>query len=190
MSMSSSEEDWDENVFEQQRGLFNSGLDAFVVALRRCARRDTGRALYTMGNHIALDTSCCGVACGLMHSLPPQTCRPAALFIPVVAVAYSIKEVESYMRAILQWQLTHNFLSEIQREPAVSQRMMLPNADVLPPAMPTLRFTTSHTHSNRTMPEVLWCCQTDQAVETGIHLLQAADKLIEGIDELAIIALA
>jgi hypothetical protein len=41
--------------------------------------------------------------------------RPAALFIPVVAVAYSIKEVESYLRAILQWQLTHNFLSEIQR---------------------------------------------------------------------------
>jgi hypothetical protein len=42
-------------------------------------------------------------------------CRPAALFIPVVAVAYSIKEVESYLRAILQWQLNHNFLSEIQR---------------------------------------------------------------------------
>jgi hypothetical protein len=35
----------------------------------------------------------------------------------VVAVAYSIKEVESYLRAILQWQLTHNFLSEIQRGP-------------------------------------------------------------------------
>ena len=33
----------------------------------------------------------------------------------MVAVAYSIKEVESYLRAILQWQLSHNFLSEIQR---------------------------------------------------------------------------
>lgn len=44
--------------------------------------------------------------------------RPSALLIPIVAIAYSIKEVESYLRAILQWQLNHNFLSEIQREHA------------------------------------------------------------------------
>ena len=42
--------------------------------------------------------------------------RPAALFIPVVAVAYSIKEVESYLQAILLWELKHNMLTEIQRE--------------------------------------------------------------------------
>ena len=35
--MSSSEEDLDDNVFTQQRSLFKSGLDAFMVALHRCA---------------------------------------------------------------------------------------------------------------------------------------------------------
>lgn len=33
--MSSSEEDLDDNVFTQQRSLFKSGLDAFMVALHR-----------------------------------------------------------------------------------------------------------------------------------------------------------
>lgn len=33
--MSSSEEDLDENVFTQQRSLFKSGVDAFMVALHR-----------------------------------------------------------------------------------------------------------------------------------------------------------
>ena len=37
VSMSSSEEDLDDNVFTQQRSLFKSGLDAFMVALHRCA---------------------------------------------------------------------------------------------------------------------------------------------------------
>ena len=36
VSMSSSEEDLDDNVFTQQRSLFKSGLDAFMVALHRC----------------------------------------------------------------------------------------------------------------------------------------------------------
>ena len=35
VSMSSSEEDLDDNVFTQQRSLFKSGLDAFMVALHR-----------------------------------------------------------------------------------------------------------------------------------------------------------
>ena len=48
--------------------------------------------------------------------------RPAALFIPVIAVAYSIKEVESYFHAIMLWQLKHNILSEMQRAlPSPSQ---------------------------------------------------------------------
>lgn len=33
--MSSSEDDMEENVFAQQRSLFMSGLDAFMVALHR-----------------------------------------------------------------------------------------------------------------------------------------------------------
>lgn len=55
-----------------------------------------------------------GAACA--SDPPAPTCRPAALFIPIVAIAYSIKEVESYLQAILQWHLSHNLLSEIQRE--------------------------------------------------------------------------
>ncbi len=50
------------------------------------------------------------------HLHRTRMCRPAALFIPIVAVVYSIKEVESYLQAILVWQLNHNFLSEVQRE--------------------------------------------------------------------------
>lgn len=33
-----------------------------------------------------------------------------------MAVVYSIKEIESYLQAILVWQLNHNLLSEVQRE--------------------------------------------------------------------------
>lgn len=40
--------------------------------------------------------------------------RPASLFVPVIAVAYSVKEVESWIRAIAMWQLKHSVLSELQ----------------------------------------------------------------------------
>lgn len=40
--------------------------------------------------------------------------RPAAFFLPIIAAAYSVKEVESYLRAILLWQMKHRILSELQ----------------------------------------------------------------------------
>lgn len=40
--------------------------------------------------------------------------RPVSLFVPIVAVAYSVKEVESWIRAIIIWQLKHSVLSELQ----------------------------------------------------------------------------
>lgn len=113
----------------------------------------------------------------------------------MVAVAYSIKEVESYLRAILQWQLSHNFLSEIQRAHCVH---LCPACAVFSNQNHSLRWLDlmhCTADSSRLYPAIeaekllLLMPQTDQAVETGIHLLVVADKLIEEIDELAIIAL-
>lgn len=41
--------------------------------------------------------------------------RPASLFIPVIAVAYSVKEIESWIRAIAMYQMKHSILSVLQR---------------------------------------------------------------------------
>jgi hypothetical protein len=59
--MSSSEEDLDDNVFTQQRSLFKSGLDAFMVALHR----------WGVDANCSLEAHCCGdldvLKCGPVH---------------------------------------------------------------------------------------------------------------------------